>query len=114
MATASDVGPSGEGLGAAGPEIGGGVLWMAAGKIGELAMAGINRISRRHHRLSDEPASTKPALSQLDGAVAGYGRADRELLQYSSEQTVGSQQMKEFPACLIETIFLRRPSVPLW
>src|SRR5947209_12120800 len=68
---AGDVGPGGEGLGAAGPEVGGGVVVSAAGEnVGELVMSGKEALNvpRRLEPLHD-PLSASGRLMGVFGPV---------------------------------------------
>src|ERR1700720_893548 len=68
---AGDVGPGGEGLGAAGPEVGGGVVVSAAGEnVGELVMSGKEALNvpRRLEPLND-PLSSSGRLMGVFGPV---------------------------------------------
>jgi Transposase DDE domain len=56
--------------------------YCGAHDLSEVAMAGVNRVSRPRHlaRLPDHPAPTKPALGQVDGAVEylrTFGNCDK-------------------------------------
>jgi hypothetical protein len=55
--------------------------YRVADDLSGVAMAGVNRVSRRPHpaRLPDHPAPTKPALGQLDGAFRSVIRDDGRL-----------------------------------
>ena len=81
--------------------------YRVADDLSGVAMAGVNRVSRRRHpaRLPDHPAPTKPALGQLDGAGQSFQlTTSRDTVIFRLLICLPTPHSDAFPKCLIDWV----------